>query len=610
MPVVGTAGHVDHGKSTLIEALTGRDPDRWDEEKQRGLTIDLGFAWTTLDDGTEVGFIDVPGHERFIKNMLAGIDAIDVALFVVAADEGWMPQSEEHLAVIDLLGIGRGVIALTRIDITDADTADLAELEIQEKVSGTVLENAPIVRTGATAGIGTEEVRTALKDALAAAPVRTGDRTRMWIDRSFTIGGAGTVVTGTLLDGPVGVGDQLTVWPEADRARVRSIQSHEQARDHLDPGNRAALNLAGVTRDTVPRGAMLGRPEDWQPTKRFLANLRTVRNLASPLRDRGAFQLHVGSGAFPARLRLVEAATLDRSGVAVIEPDRDIPLKVGDRFILREVGRRAVVAGGVVIDPDPHRRKAQIRAVMPILLGAGEDPGSAAQALLDVRGQASLRSLSAHSGGGRPASAVVAGDTALSVEETRSLAGAAIGHVADFHQTSPLREGMPAASLAERLGLDLGALEVLVDGIAELVRESTTIRSAGFQAGLDDDAGDAWETARVSLEAAGMAAPRRSELGLDPEVLHALMRRKELVEVSADFVYLPKQVDELVERVTTFDDEFTVGTFRDALGITRKHAVPLLEWLDRSGVTRRVGDVRVVRRPQSGERGTGDVPSR
>jgi selenocysteine-specific elongation factor len=331
MPVIGTAGHVDHGKSTLIEALTGRDPDRWDEEKERGLTIDLGFAWTTLGDRTEVGFVDVPGHERFIKNMLAGIDAIDVALFVVAADEGWMPQSEEHLAVLDLLGISKGVIALTRADIVDTDTADLAELEVQDRVAGTVLENAPIIRTGAPAGLGVSEIRDALAEALEGIPARSGNRPRLWIDRAFTIGGAGTVVTGTLVGGPVEVGDQLVVWPGEDRVRIRTIQSHETGHERLDPGRRAALNLAGTTRDRVPRGAMLGRPADWEPTTRFLADLRAIRDLTEPLRDRGAYQLHVGSSAVPARLRLVEGPSLETTGVAAIEAQRAIPLRVGRR---------------------------------------------------------------------------------------------------------------------------------------------------------------------------------------------------------------------------------------------------------------------------------------
>jgi selenocysteine-specific elongation factor len=590
MPVVGTAGHVDHGKSTLIEALTGRDPDRWDEEKERGLTIDLGFAWTTLEDGTEVGFVDVPGHERFIKNMLAGIDAIDVALFVVAADEGWMPQSEEHLAVLDLLGISGGVIALTRADTIDTDTADLAELEVQDRVAGTVLEGAPVVRTGAPVGLGVAEVREALTRALSAVPSRSGNRPRLWIDRAFTIGGAGTVVTGTLVGGPVAAGDQLVVWPGEDRVRVRSIQSHEVAHDRLDPGNRAAVNLAGTTRDRVPRGAMLGRPDDWQPTTRFLADLRTVRNLAEPIRDRGAFQLHVGSSAVPARIRLVEAPTLETSGAAAIEAQRAIPLQVGDRFVLREVGRRAVVAGGLVLDPDPPRRTARIRAALPILRTGLEGPDAAARALLEVRGRASISTLAAHAGGGDPGEAFIAADQALSPVEASRLADRAVDQVARFHESAPFRPGMPTASLAEQLGLPIGILEALVAREPRLVHEGATIRSADFEPGLDGDADREWRDARRALTEAGVAVPRRQDLDLDVEILHALIRSGELVEVGSDFVYPRALLDGIVAEVRHMADGFTVAEFRDEFRITRKHAVPLLEWLDANGVTRRVGD--------------------
>lgn len=609
MPVVGTAGHVDHGKSTLIKAITGRDPDRWEEEKRRGLTIDLGFAWTTLNDGTEVGFVDVPGHERFIKNMLAGIDAIDVALFVVAADEGWMPQSEEHLAVLDLLGITRGVIALTRVDAIDVDGADLAELEVRERVAGTCLDGAPIIRTAAPSGVGVAEVGAALARALAGEAPAESRRTRMWIDRAFTIGGAGTVVTGTLVGGTVEVGDQLLVWPSTTRVRVRGIQSHERPKERLEPGNRAALNLAGITRDRAPRGSMLGRPGDWEPTDRFMADLRTVRSLADPLRDRGAFQLHVGSGAIPARLRLVDEPALVGRGVATVESQRPVPLKVGDRFILREVGRRAVVAGGVVLDPDPPRSASALRSAIGVLRPGLTDPDAAAQALLEVRGRAALGTLEAHSGGGKPRKALVAGDEALSIETAAAIGESAAQHVARFHRSSPFRPGMPMASLAEQVGLDLTVLEVLIDGHASLIREGITVRSSGFEPGFDEEADQAWEAARSTLAEAAIAVPRRSELALDREVLHALIRSGELVEIGPEFVYLPEQVEQVVEATGNLPDGFTVAEFRDALGITRKHAVPLLEWLDRAGITRRVGDGRTVRRPPSDAPDAGGVRS-
>ncbi len=278
MPVVGTAGHVDHGKSTLVRALTGRDPDRWDEEKRRGLTIDLGFAWTTLADGTEISFVDVPGHERFIKNMLAGSEAIDVALFVVAADEGWMPQSEEHLAVLDLLGVSTGVVAITKADRVDDELMEFVTLEVEEKLAGTSLAGSPSIAVSPVSDQGMEELRTALATAVAAAGPHLIDigRPRLWVDRSFTITGAGTVVTGTLLDGPLTTGDQLEIWPGSLEARVRGLQSHEREHHRVEPHNRVAVNLVGFERAEVTRGAMLGRPDDWQQTNTVLVRIEAA----------------------------------------------------------------------------------------------------------------------------------------------------------------------------------------------------------------------------------------------------------------------------------------------------------------------------------------------
>ncbi len=356
MPIVGTAGHVDHGKSTLVKALTGRDPDRWQEEKERGLTIDLGFAWTELPSGTEVGFIDVPGHERFIKNMLAGVDAINVALLVVAADEGWMPQSEEHMSVLDLLEVSRVVVALTRIGLTDADTAELAAAEVAEQLAGTIAETAPIIPVDSLSGQGIDKLVAALDQAIGDEDVVNIGRPRMWLDRAFSISGAGTIVTGTLLEGPLTTGDQVELYPAGRTARIRSLQSHERSLETIEPGNRTAVNLSGVDTGEVGRGMMLGAPGQWASSDRFLVTLRTVRRLDDPLRDRGAYHLHLGSGSWPVRLRLIGTNELNGSGHALLTVTSPVPVAVGDRFILREVGRRAVVAGGRVLDPAPSRR--------------------------------------------------------------------------------------------------------------------------------------------------------------------------------------------------------------------------------------------------------------
>ncbi len=609
MPVVATAGHVDHGKSTLIVALTGRDPDRWEEEKRRGLTIDLGFAWTVLPGGPEVGFVDVPGHERFIKNMLAGVDAVDATLFVVAADEGWMPQSEEHLAVLDLLGIDRGVVALTRADLVDDETLEIAELEVREHLEGTSLENAEVLAVAAPLGRGIAELATALARAVAAAPPRHGTRTRMWVDRAFSISGAGTVVTGTLVGGPIALGDTLVVWPPGSEVRVRGLQTHERSADRIEPGNRAAVNLAGVERTAVARGAMLGRPDDWRPTRRFLAQLRTVRGLTDEITDRSTFHLHAGSGSWPARLRLLDGPAFTGSGPGLVSVEEDLPLAAGDRFILRDVGRRAVVAGGIVLDPHPPRRAGTVATGL-VDLAAATAPDDTATALLAIRGVDSLASLWADSGGGRPEAGLVVAGTAVAPAEAKRLTDEAGRLLAAHHERFPLRAGMPKPDLASRLGIEPWLVEALADRSDLLVDDGATLRSATFEADLGEDARRIRDRVLSDLADAGLAVPRRDQLDLEPELLHALVRRGDLVEVSGAYVYPPQTLRSLEGLLGTLPEGFTVAEFRDATGITRKHAVPLLEWLDAAGVTRRHGDGRTLRRLPSDGPASGDVPSR
>jgi len=592
MPVIATAGHVDHGKSTLVRALTGRDPDRWEEEQRRGLTIDLGFAWTDLG-GRQVGFVDVPGHERFIKNMLAGVDGVDAALFVVAADEGWMPQSEEHVAVLDLIGVTRAVVALTRVDLVDTDGAELAALEVADRLEGTSLAGAEVVAVSAPTGLGMDRLREALAGLLGAAVDR--GRPRLWIDRSFTIGGAGTVVTGTLIGGSITVGDTLVAFPAGVEVRVRGLQTHEHAVERIGPGNRAAVNLSGIDRDALERGAMLGLSGQWRTTTRLLADLRTVRSLDDAVSDRGSFHVHIGSGAHPARISLLEGGDLRGRGAALITLDAPVVATVGDHVILREVGRRSVVAGGVVLDPQPPPRRKEVIASLDRLRGAA-DPDARAAALLDVRRVAPRSELAADSGGGSTLGAIADGDTIVSPEAAARFEEMATAAVEAHHAANPLRPGMPLPALASALGISAGLTEAVVGASTRLVLEGPVVRSANFAPRLAGAAAAAWTTAHDALETAGFAAPRRDELGLGDEVLHALFREGTLVAVGDDLVYLPETLDAIVTAASSLADGFTVADFRDALGITRKHAVPLLEWMDRSGITRRVGDGRLIRR--------------
>lgn len=594
MPIVGTAGHVDHGKSTLVKALTGRDPDRWEEEKQRGLTIDLGFAWTKLPSGTEIGFIDVPGHERFIKNMLAGVDAINVALLVVAADEGWMPQSEEHMAVLDLLEVPRVVVAITRLGLTDSDTAELAAAEVAEQLAGTVAETAPILPVDSVSGTGIDELVAALDEAVAADAVEDIHRPRLWLDRAFSISGAGTIVTGTLLGGVLAVGDRVELYPTGSTARIRGLQSHERVMETVEPGNRAAINLSGIERADVGRGMMLGIPEQWMVSDRLLVTLRTIRRLDEGLKDRGAFHLHMGSGSWPVRLRLLGTTQLEGSGSAILTLNTPVPVAVGDRFILREVGRRAVVAGGTVLDPAPPRRNlGQAANALEGILSA--DANEQAGKLLAWRGSELLTVLAAQTRGGTPQAATVVGPTALAERERERLTAAAIEAVQEFVAANPLRPGMPKASLASQLRIEPDLVSALIGAADELSDLGADVAPAGFATELSPTQLLDWEEARGSLSATGLAVPRLRDLGLANDLVHALIRQGLLTRVGPDLVYLPEQIDQVLSGLAGLPDSFTVAQFRDHLQLTRKYAVPLLEWLDKEGHTVRDGDLRRIR---------------
>ncbi|MDP9144778.1 MAG: selenocysteine-specific translation elongation factor [Actinomycetota bacterium] len=584
MPLIGTAGHVDHGKSTLIQALTGRDPDRWEEEKRRGLTIDLGFAWTVLGDDQEVSFVDVPGHERYLKNMLAGIEVIDVALFVVAADEGWMPQSEEHLVVLDLLDIDRGVIALTKVDMVDEESLELATIEVSERIAGTGLANAEIIPVSARTGAGIERLKEVLSD-LVAGTTAGGDRPRLWVDRSFSVAGAGTVATGSLIDGTFVVGDKVEILPAHRTARIRAMQSHEAGVERAGPGRRLALNLSGVDPSEVPRGSMVGLPHQWRLTNRFTALLKVARYLGE-LPARGAFHLHLGSGAYPVTVKRRD------DNHALLQVPSPLPIRTGDRFILRDAGRKLVVAGGVVLDPSPGPPALAMATANRIDAMAG--PDRIATDLLAIRGIDDLDRLAAHSGGGQPDDAIVVGSMAITPERFAALLGEAEQAVTKHHAEHPLRPGIPSATLATSLDVSQDLVDVLVEENAVLSRVGPDVTRIDHREGLDEDMEERWSIAEARLRS-DLAVPNAAELGLDQELLHLMIRNGHLVRVSDDLVFLPEQIDQLVEFIKGMDTGFTVADFRDRTGLSRKYAVPLLEWSDKEGLTIRRGDQRHLR---------------
>ncbi len=600
MPVIGTAGHVDHGKSTLIEALTGRDPDRLAEEKERGLTIDLGFAWTDLG-GIEVSFVDVPGHERFIKNMLAGTEAIDVALLVVAVDEGWMPQTEEHVAVLDLLGVSLGVIALTKTDRVDADLLELATLEVAERITGTTLESAKLMPVSAITGAGLDELRLELRSLSAQADQqrRPGDPA-MWIDRSFSIDGAGTVVTGTLLGGSLTVGETVSVWPANRSVRIRGLHSHEETHQSVGPGRRTAANLVGITRDEIGRGSLVTNLP-WPTSSAFSVRLRAAR-YADEIGERGAYHLHMGSGSWPVELRPLSASppgpegSAEREMAVLLRSETPLPVRVGERFILRETGRQSVVAGGRIIDPGAPRRAAQASLAFKQLERILEvDRDEAATMLLDVRGIASVAALAGWTAGGQPHSGLRSGDVAISAARVLTLVDGAVTSVAAFHEQHPLREGMPIASLASGLGLEIDATRLVLATDEKIRDDGASVALASFNAGLTDRQEADLAKAIEVLDDAGYNVPKLIELGLDRELLHVALREERIVRVSDDLVYLPAQLTAIRAKLGELASPFGVGDFKDLIEVSRKYAVPLLEYFDASGVTRRVGNDRVLR---------------
>jgi selenocysteine-specific elongation factor len=565
MRVVATAGHVDHGKSTLVLALTGTDPDRFEEEKRRGLTIDLGFAHTTLPSGAGISFVDVPGHVRFLRNMLAGVGAVDACLFVVAATEGWKPQSEEHLRILALLGIRYGVIALTKRDLVDDESLEIARLDVADHVDGTFLEGAPVVAVATPSGAGLDELRLALDELVARTPAaRDRGRARLWVDRVFAAKGSGTVVTGTLTDGSIARDDQLAVEPGARLARVRGIQTLGAAVDAIEPGNRVALNLTGVAQDELHRGDCVVARGRWRTSDRFDATLDVLPSVAHEVSRRGAYIAYVGSRELPVRLRLLGGETLapgQRGAVRVFLPV-PLPMLPGDRYVLRESGRDETIGGGEILDIAPVTRASQAA------------PDGTVERAIAERGWVDAAELELLTG--------------VAVEPT-------VGHWA----TTPALLESTRARLRDTID---AAGEHGVDTAALADYERAVVLT------LD---GVNVETGRARIATAGdpyadhpLAATIRSG-GLSPDAppgsdratIRELTRRGILVERDG-VLFHRDAIDAAAALAAQLLGEapagFTVATFRERADVSRKYALPLLAELDARGITRRREDLRIA----------------
>ena len=565
--VVSTAGHVDHGKSTLVKALTGTDPDRLAEEKERGLTIDLGFAAAELPSGRSVSFVDVPGHERFIRNMLAGVGAVDAAIFVVAATEGWKPQSEEHLRILEMLGVRHGIVALTKVGLVDDDLRELAELDVEDHVEGTFLEGAPIVGVDALDSIGVDDLIAALDAMLADTPTAADDeRPRLWIDRVFAAKGSGTVITGTLTGGRLAVDDELLALPSERTVRVRALQSHHRELTEALPGSRLAVNLSNVDHDQLTRGDVLVRDGQWHRTTVIDAEISVLAGLDHEVSRRGAHLVYVGSGEHPVRMRILgpDAVAPGQTGLARLHLARPLPLVAGDRFVLRESGRGETIGGGRVLDVDPVTKASKAA------------PDGSVDRFIAERGWVEVDFLEQATGERRDAS------IGHWVVDPDVLDAATVTLQAAIDDAGPL--GLDLAGLDDRQRAILETLDgVEVDG--------THVRVGDVVDPLAD------HPFIAALESAPFQPPGPD--GVDRGELRELVRRGLVVEEDGIF-FAASAVDQAAKVVARMlaakPDGVTVAEIREEWGTTRKYALPLLARLDGTGMTRRRDDVRIAGR--------------
>jgi selenocysteine-specific elongation factor len=622
MYTIGTAGHVDHGKSALVRALTGIDPDRLREEKERGLTIDLGFAWFTLPGGEEVSIVDVPGHERFIKNMLAGVGGIDLALLVIAADEGVMPQTREHLAIIDLLGIEHGVVAVTKADLVEPDFLDLVKAEAEEVIAGASIEGAPVVACSAVTRDGLDELKATLERELSkAAPRLDSGRPRLPIDRAFTMTGFGTVVTGTLIDGSLRLGEEVEVVPGGLKSRVRGLQTHGRKVEEAAPGRRTAVNLAGLAVDQLERGMVVTSPGWLKPVTSVDVRLRAVRYTGRPVRHNLAVTFHSGPSEVEGRLLLLDSDQLrpGEEGWAQVRLSAPVAVVKDDRFVIRDPND--TLGGGRIVDIDVKRHRRHhaptIAALESLARGSPEDlvvialrrlePADAQQ----VMGESGLP----------PETAREALETLISSGDVVALPGAGLTGVpllystegllvmtgrlreilGGYHLTWPLRPGMAKAELMSRLRLTHRAFDQLLAywesaGIAKEI--GATIALAEHEPRLAPEQESRARAYVEALRSSPFSPP--AEATLDEDMLAYLEDRREIVRVGEGVAFAAEAYAEMVDRVSAHirgKGSVTLAEVRDMLGTSRKYAQALLEHMDTERVTRRVGDARVLLRP-------------
>ena len=627
--IVGTAGHIDHGKSSLVEALTGTHPDRLEEEKRRGITIDLGFAFLE-EGGVNFGFVDVPGHERFVSNMLAGAAGIDIVLLVIAADESIKPQTREHFDICRLLGISRGIVALTKADLVDAETRELVSLEVADYLKGTFLENAPIIPVSAKTGEGMLELKRGLQELAAQVPGKDSRRHfRLPIDRSFAIKGFGTVVTGTLISGSVAPGDQVELLPQGDHLRVRGVQSGGRNVEQAVAGQRTAVNLSGIEHTAIKRGMALVVPERFRASRRMDVRLQLLQS-APKLKQRSKVHFHTSSAETIAEVRLYERNALQpgEDAYGQLRLNDALPVLAGDRFIVRQFSPVVTIGGGLILDPLARRPLARDASRSEFLgtLENGTREGILAAMLVRSPFGLTFAEIAARMNWldaeiTEAASELVKSGQAkqltsdplflLAAKDFERLRTKLADTIAKFHKENPLLPGMPREDFRASLGRRVkqvvfrALLEELVSQ-KKLELAGELVRNAGTSIELQPEETRSKDRIEAAFAKAGLAAPSvkevLSQLTVEPKraekLLQLLLRDKSLVRLTPELVFhrtaLRQLRDSLQEYKKAKGERISVPAFKELAGITRKYAIPLLEYLDRERVTRRAGDERVI----------------
>ena len=620
MFVLGTAGHIDHGKSKLVEALTGIDPDRLPEEKERGMTIDLGFAWLTLPDGSEVGIVDVPGHERFVKNMVAGVGGIDAVLFIVAADDGWMPQSEEHLQILDMLKIQTGIVVITKIDLVDPEWVALVEEDVREKVKGTILQDAPILKVSSTQKIGTDEVYHEIAKMISRlAPQKDVGKPRMYVDRVFTMSGRGTVVTGTLRDGCFQSGEEVEILPRELSARIRELQTHKKVHKEVAPGTRVAMNLAGVEKEKLKRGDVVTRMGLDRTVETFVAQVELVSTLKSPIKHNANLLLILGTTELVARARILDKDQISpgESGYVQFLCKGELLARIGDHFILRLPSPQITVGGGTVLDVLPRvRKRKDDQQISDLQARLSREPSDLILSELKKWGliskkeilkasnlsfeqiQSGLKKLE------KEGKILSITDWAADVTRWTETSERIVSEIEKTHEAFPYKIGAKLAGFSSRLKIEENLFDQAVKHLVaekRIVQQGVYLRLPDHRPALSSGQKELSEKILQEFASKPLAPPTKEELlNLGPEyeeVLPFLIEQGELVELKEGVLFRTDDFEKIKAKIKDFiaqQGAATVSQLRGHLDTTRKYMVPILEKLDQLGVTQREGDKRTL----------------